>query len=565
MRVTRGAALAFAGVLAVAGLTACSKSGGSGASSSGPKTTVLNIGMPNGSQTDNNNPFLGSSAGASLGYRFMIYEPLEMTNAVQPAKPGVPWLATAATWDNNYQKLTLTIRDGVKWSDGQPLTGADVAYTFQLMKDHAALNFNGLTLGDISASGNTVTMTFPSSQFVNQTKILSQFVVPQHLWSKMANPETDAVKNPVGSGPYVLKSFNAQTVVLDEVKSGYWQKLPQVKELRYTSYTDNDSQTTALANGSAEWSFVFIPNPKQVYQSVDPAHNQLWFPPTLGIHGLWFNTTKAPFNNATLRKAIGMVINRDDIFTQGEAGYFYPQVTNVTGIPTPAGTSFISSKYASQNVSVDVAGAKALLTGAGYTFAGNTLKDPSGKTVTFTLSDPSGWSDYQTDLEIIKDNVAQIGITAKIDKANQDAWFKNVDTGNFDAVLHWTNGGATPYDLYENVMDGAILKPIGATGAAGNYGRYSNPAATAALAQYATAADDATRTAALSTLEDIFVSQEPMVPLMAANDGGEFNTAHWVGWPSDANPYAPAQPTVLNSLDVVMHLTGENPAPGEPE
>ena len=67
----------------------------------GSGTTVLNIGMPNGPQTENSNPFLGSSAGASLGYRCMIYEPLVMTNPVKPADPGKPWLATKWTWSND--------------------------------------------------------------------------------------------------------------------------------------------------------------------------------------------------------------------------------------------------------------------------------------------------------------------------------------------------------------------------------------------------------------------------------------------------------------------------------
>jgi peptide/nickel transport system substrate-binding protein len=554
MRFTRSAAIALVGVVAAAGLAACG-SGGKSATKSG--ATVLNVGMPNGPQTNNSNPFVGSSAGASLGYRFMIYEPLVMTNQIRPADPGKAWLATKWEWSNNYKALALTIRDGVKWSDGQALTADDVAYTFQLLKSNAALNTNAVPYGDVTSSGNTVNLTFPSSQFVNQTKVLSQFIVPKHIWQNIKDPATDTNQNPIGSGPYTLKTFTPQTITLTERTSGYWQPLPKVKEIRYTSYNDNNAQTTALANGSCEWSFVFISNYKAVYTSKDPEHNQLWFPPTLGAHGLWFNTQKAPWNNATLRRAVSMVINRDDIFNQGEAGYFYPKITSVTGIPTPAGDSFISPDYKSQNQSVDVAGAKTLLTGAGFSFAGDTLKDPSGKPVTITLSDPAGWSDYQTDLEIIKDNLSQIGITAKIDKANQDAWFKNVDTGNFEGVLHWTNAGATPYDMYENIMDGALYKPIGTAGVGGNYGRFQNADATAALQQYANAADDATRTTALNTLQKIMVEQMPMVPLMAPNAGGEYSTKNWTGWPDDANPYAPAQPTQLNALDVVMHL---NPA-----
>ena len=66
-------------------------------------------------------------------------------------------------------------------------------------------------------------------------------------------------KNPIGTGPYTLKSFTPQTTTLS-VARPYWQDLPKVKELRYTSYNDNNAQTTALANGASEWSFVFIPN-----------------------------------------------------------------------------------------------------------------------------------------------------------------------------------------------------------------------------------------------------------------------------------------------------------------
>jgi peptide/nickel transport system substrate-binding protein len=562
MHIKRAVATTIAGALAVAGIAACDSGSAktkqptnSASSNTSVKPSgVLKVGMPNGPQTNNNNPFLGSSAGASLGYRYMIYEPLVMMNPIRPADAGKPWLATKWDWSNNFQKLVLTVHDGVKWSDGQPMTADDVAYTFQLMKDHDALNGNAIPFDTIASSGNQVTLTFKSSQFVNQTKVLTSIIVPKHIWSTMKDPTTDVDANPVGTGPYTVKSFTPQTVTLD-VRDSYWQALPKIAELQYTSYNDNDSETTALANGEAEWGFVFIPNVKAVYQAKDPAHNQIWFPPNLGAHGLWINTTKAPFDDPILRQAMNMVINRDDVFNQGEAGYFYPEITNITGIPTPAGDSFISAKYKSQTVKVDVAGAKKLLTDNGYTFDGTTLKDKTGKAVTLTVADPAGWSDYITDLTIIADNLKAIGITATVNKENQDAWFKDVDTGNFGAVMHWTNGGATPYDLYENIMDGAILKPIGTGGVLGNYGRFKNDDATKALNDYATASDDATRKAALAKIEDIFVQQMPVLLTSASNVGAEFSTKNWVGWPSDSDAYAPPQPTQINALDVVLHLS----------
>ena len=558
MRTTRPIALALASMLALVGLAACGDSPNANKNKA-PTVTVLNIGMPNGPQTENHNPFLTTSSAKSLGYTYQIYEPLMMWNPVKPADPMKPWLATKAEWSSDYTSVKVTIRDGVKWSDGQPLTAEDVAFTYNLVKDNDALNDQGTPYKDVSLSGNVVTLTFDSPQFVNQHKVLFRVpIVPKHIWEKVSDPATEINKNPVGSGPYTLKSFTPQTTTLAVRTSGYWQDLPQVKELRYTSYTDNNAQTTALANGECEWSFVFIPNYKTVFVDKDPANHKVWAPPVLGIHGLYINTTKKPFDNAALRKAMDMVINREDIFVQAEAGYFHPLVKSVTGLPSPAGDSFVAGEFKGKEHTVDVEGAKKLLADAGFKLEGNTLKDPTGKPVKLTLTDPAGWSDYQTSLEIVKDNLSKIGIAATVEKANQDAWFKNVEAGNFDATFRWTEGGATPYDIYRTIMDGAQLKAIGTASPAGNFGRFNNPRATAALRAYAAATTDADRTAAMATLQRVFVDQMPMIPVGADQVGGAYSTKNWVGWPDDSNPYGAMQPTQPNALDVVLHLKPAN-------
>jgi len=555
VRARRVLTLAIAGVIATTGLAACGGSGSDNSASKTPTSTVLNVGMPNGPQTENNNPFVTTSAAASLGYRWQLYEPLTMWNPVKPAEKAKPWLATKVAWTPDYKSVTATIRTDATWSDGQKLTADDVAFTFNMIKGNSALNINATPFGTITTSGNDVTITFASPQFVNQNKILGETaIVPKHIWSTIADPATDPVKNPIGSGPYTLKTFTPQTITLSVRTSGYWQPLPQVKELRYTSYTDNNAQTTALATGASEWSFVFIPNYKAVFIAKDPKNYKVWAPPVLAIHALFINTTKAPFDNPKLRQAMSMVINRDDIFTQAEAAYFHPLVSSVTGIPTPAGDAYIAPEYKGQSQSVDVEGAKKLLTDNGFTYSGTTLKDSKGKAVTLTLTDPAGWSDYQTGLEIVKDNLSQIGITAKVDKANQDAWTKNVEAGQFDAAFHWTNSGATPYDIYQTIMDGALLKPIGKPSPQGNYGRYNNPEATKALADYANATDEATRTTAMNSLQKIFVDQMPAIPIGADNVGAAYSQKNWTGWPSDANPYSALQPTKPYAEDVVLHL-----------
>ncbi|GAA2895439.1 peptide ABC transporter substrate-binding protein [Actinoplanes cyaneus] len=553
-------AVALAGVLATGGLSACGDSPNANKDASNSKSAdFLSIGMPNGTVTESNNPFLGTSAGASLGYRWTIYEPLGMWNNVKPSDPAKPWLASDIKWATDYKQLDVTIRDNATWSDGQKLTAEDVAYTFNLIKSNEALNIFALPIDQVTVAGSKVTVTFKSSQFTAWHKIISQIpIVPKHIWEKIADPAKDPIKEPVGSGPYTLKTFSQQGIVLERRESGYWQDKPAVKELRYTSYTDNNAQTTALASGQSEWSFVFIPNYQQTFVAKDPEHFKVWAPGVLGIHGLYINTTQAPFDDPKLRQAMNKVINRTDIFNQAEAGYFHPELKSVTGLPQGAGDAFVTEAFKGQTLAVDVEGAKKILTDAGYKLDGTTLKDKSGKPVTIKLSDPAPWSDYQTTLEIIKSNLAEIGIAATVEKPNQNVWDQNVQKGDFGGVMRWTNGGSTPFDIYQTVMDGDLLKPVGELAQQGNFGRFKSPEATAALKAYANATNDADRTTALATIQKIFVDQAPMLPVGSDNVGGAYSTKNWIGWPSDADPYGPMQPTQSGALDVIMHLKPAN-------
>ncbi|MDB1089273.1 ABC transporter substrate-binding protein [Streptomyces sp. ACA25] len=545
-------AAAAAALLALSLLAACSAAGPEGPAGAGGGTGVLHVGMPNGPLADNSNPFLDTSAGASLGYRSMIYEPLAMVNSVRPELDDQPWLAEEWEWSEDFRTLTLTIRNGPEWSDGEEFSAADVAYTFQLIRDTDAFNGHAIPFEEVVQDGNSVRITFGEPQFVNQNRILETYIVPEHIWSAIDTPETWDNKEPVGTGPYELKTFTPQTVTLTR-RDSYWKGLPEVEELRYTSYNDNNAQTTALAKGETEWSFVFMPDYEKVYVDKDPDHHHLWFPSGLGIHGLWLNTERAPFDDPALRRAISHVIDRKAIHEQAHAG-LYPQIENPTGLPMPAGEGFLAPEFDGEEHTVDVAAALQELEGAGYDLTDGVLTDPAGEPVTMTLTDPAGWSDYLTALSIIEDDLGEIGIEARVQTQTVDSWRNAVDTGDFDATLHWTDTGATPYDMYQHVMNGALYRPLGES-AGGNYGRFRSEGADEALTAYAEAVDDDTRTEALHALQRIFVEEVPVVPTVAGPIGAQYNTRNWVGWPDEDDPYGPPQPTQRNSLDIVLRLT----------
>ena len=98
------------------------------------------------------------------------------------------------------------MRDNVKWSDGSTMTADDVAYSFQIMKDNKGVNYYALPITRRVDQRQPVTVKFDGSQYVNRTKILSTQVINKKQWSAMADPSKDTVANPIGTGPYTIKS-----------------------------------------------------------------------------------------------------------------------------------------------------------------------------------------------------------------------------------------------------------------------------------------------------------------------------------------------------------------------
>lgn len=545
-------------VVTAIALSGCTGTDANEVSSAAPGATpgaALTIAKPDGAiTTESNNPWVSDASAMRLGYINAILEPLGIVNLINPSDPVRPWLASSIEWSGDYKSVTLTAREGVTWNDGEPFTASDIAFTFQLFMDHPELDLAALGLTDVAEDGNTVTLSFATGMYAKQDKVLHKLIVPKHVWESVADPATEVNLEPVGTGPYVLSQFTTQNVELT-ARDDYWGGALSVPTLYYISYNDNTSLTTALANGDADWAQAFIPNVKSAYLDKDSEHNVYWPAAGLGVDAMFVNTTAKPFDDVAFRQAVNMVLDRKQHQAIAREGGV-PELTSITGLPTPAGDAYIIDDYAGQDYAVDVDGARSVLEDAGYTWSGDTLVDPDGQDVTFELTVPQGWSDYVTGISLIADEVKALGVTATVTTPDADSWWAAKSNGDFQAILHWTDTGATPYDLYSDMMDGRWLLPIGEA-ANYNFGRYDNPEATAALASYANAADDATRDKAMAEIQKIFVEQVPAMPIGTRPFIGEFNTRNYVGWPGEDDPYTNPDPTQPSA---VLILTSLKPA-----
>lgn len=515
---------------------------------------VLTIGMPNGPQKENNNPIGPNSSALSLGYAFAVYESLMQVNEIKPTDPPTPWLAQSVEWNADSTQAVITARDGVKWSDGTPFTAEDIAFSLGIRKDHDEINadFPG-QYKDITVDGNKVTVSFTDGQFVNQAKLYKLLILPKHIWESQ-DPVNWSDPKMVGTGPFVLKSFTAQSVTLTP-NASYWGTKPLVGQLRYDTFNDNAGLTTALTTGEAQWGWTFIPDYENVFIAQDKDHFNQVAGGGFGVDVLFLNNERAPFDNVAFRKALNLVVDRADISTT--AGYgVWPQIKSVTGLPQPSGDAFIAPDYQGKELTVDLDAAKQVLTDAGYTWdASNKLLDPSGKKVSFTLTNPAGWTDYIDALNIVKEGAASLGAEAKVETPPVDTWQnQQINMGDFDASLHWTDGGSTPWNMYSNIMDGSSYVKVGES-ANWNFGRYKNDEVTKALADFKSGTSDADRQAALDIVQKHFVEDVPGLVIWSRPAVAQYSTKNYTGFPTDEDPYANPQPTGPQAALILSKLT----------
>jgi peptide/nickel transport system substrate-binding protein len=503
------------------------------------------------------NPFVATQAIFGMGADGLIYEPLLQFDIAAPPKY-YPWLATSYQWSNGGKTVSFTIRQGVKFNNGTPMTPADVAFTYNLVKSNKAINLAGLAISSVSTSGNTVTLTFPTAQYTNLQSIAGVPILPRSIWSKVGNPATYADANPVGTGPYMLKTFTPQGFTL--AKNPHFWALAKVKvpNVYFPVYTSNTGALSALFSEQIDWTGNFIPGLQKDFVAKAPAYHHYWEAPG-STNAFIPNLNKWPTNQLAVRKAISLALNRTVLAAEGEAGLENP-VLNASGITLPTYSSW-SGPVASDTVSPtsNAASAQSVLKAAGYTKGSSGFFQKGGKTVSVTLISPSAYTDYAEVGSIAAQELKNAGIDATFQGISVNAWNADMADGNFTLAEHWSNGGVTPYNLYDNWLDSALDNGTAATG---DYEGLKNPSIDAALARLAGASTVAAQTAALAPIAKFVEANLPVIPITTASDWFEYNSRHWVGWPTQSNPYESGQPSGSNNNAgtgtdevVILHLS----------
>jgi peptide/nickel transport system substrate-binding protein len=507
--------------------------------------------------TRNFNPFDATSVARTMTTpEWLTYDPLLQLDTLEA---GVihPWLATSYKWSNGGRTLTFDIRKGVKFSDGSPLTAADVAFTFNLINSNPAANIPGdppLASPAKATNPTTVVLKYKQAQYSNLKAIGGTTpIVPEHIWKSIKSPATATISSPVGSGPFVLKSFTTGLITFSR-NPHYWDGTPPETEVRIPSYNSNSTASIALSDGLLTWAGNDIPNINKAFIDKNPSTNHDFFAPGNTVT-LMFNVAKGgALATAKVRRAISAGIDRAQLASEGESGYEKP-ATSSSGLILPNQAKYLT-KSDTKDISTSSNPSKlaSILTSDGYKkVTGEWQKN--GKPISFAIEDPVSYSDYYADAQLISNELKADGIDASVDGVSATTWYADIGSGNFTTVIHWGNGGQTPYTQYQQWFTYGESAPIGKT-ATQDLGRYKTASAMAALQRYATTTPGHTSaiSADVHSLANIMSNEVPDVPLLYGADWDEYSTANFTGWPTAANPYMDPSPSGPWASYILMHL-----------
>lgn len=497
----------------------------------------------------------------------LIYEPLLVWNEVDGS--GTPWLASDFAWSEDLMTLTATLREGVQWTDGEAFTADDVVFTLELIKNFPELDRASLwTFLDSVEAVDDYTVNFNMSRVYTlaDTLLGEVEVVPEHIWSAIEDPVTFTNEDPVATGPFsIVCTFEDQVFELC-ANPNYWGEGPFVERLRYPAFPGNEQSSLAMVNGEVDWAGHFIPDIESTYVAADPEHHKFFFWPGGGTVQLYMNTTKAPFSDLEFRKAISQAIDYSSVVEIGMYGYTIP--ANATGLG-PRYDSWVDQaaldKAAEMGLGVySPETAAATLDAAGYADAnGDGWRDNlDGSDLTFNIQAVNGWTDWVTSIQIIVQNLQEIGLNAQVATPEFGDWMNNLQLGTYDISISWSSSGRTPWNFYRGIMQSSL---IGADGRANaeTWSRWVSPESDVLIDAFVATADEAEQKDIINQLQMFFVENVVAVPLFPGPAWYEWNDARFTGFPTAEDYYTQGSPWDRDSNSRLLIATRIRPVGGQ--
>jgi ABC-type transport system substrate-binding protein len=437
------------------------------------------------------NPNLRADDGANR-VSAMIYQQLVTADFVHGTGEVFPALAESWTVSPDAKTFTFKLAEGATWHDGQPVTAEDVEWTFNKIKDEEGASIRWVADIAETTVEDPQTITFelkkPNAAFLpGLGRPESPWILPKHVFENGDWNENPANQKPIGSGPFKFDSWERGSFVKVVANEDFYLGRPPVDAI-VTRYLALPALLTAFEAGEIQYSYDLFPGSELKRMEQDPRFNIKFYFPSLPM---WagFNMSEKPFDDARVRKAIAMAIDREGISERAYAG-FAP--ANFTTMPTSWATDdSVAFKY-------DTAEAEQLLDQAGYE------KDANGRRMTVTLSYAAVMG-QDSSSTLIKDQLSKIGVEVQLDSMDWPTFSSKVyEQRNFHMTLGGGYAGPDPDAFGDFVAEGGAINVMG----------YDNPKVNQAFVAGRGVVDQAERMPSYETIQQELLRDVPRFNLV---------------------------------------------------
>ncbi len=456
-----GLAAVFALGIATAGIAALAAAPAATASSAGSSGSTLRVEADTSYSTFN--PFLAYFNG-DLNIIGNIYPTLTTIN--QQGQPA-PYLATKWSVSANKLTWTFTIRSGLKWSDGKPITAADAAWTFNLiMHNSVAATANGALVANFATvtAPNATTLVITTKQpeanmLYVSNPITGIPIVPEHIWAKQV-AHLSTFKNQtmpvVGYGPWTLTGYVPNQYATLTANSSFFMGAPKFHTLIVQYFSDSDAAVAALKSGQLDeiddltaTQFEALKGDKDIdlYPSVSNTWTAIELNPGARTQsGKKFGNGSSALLDPVVRQAIEMAINKQELVTKVWDGL----AVAGSGYMPPAYPQWVWTPPASESLGYDPAKANQLLTKAGFKMGpGGVRIDPkTHKPLVLRLGIHS---DEASDAEMapyLQEWLKAIGIQVDVQSMSFNQLNTDLPEGDWDMLSDsWSTGPDPTYLL----------------------------------------------------------------------------------------------------------------------
>ncbi|WP_416898583.1 MAG: ABC transporter substrate-binding protein [Minwuia sp.] len=371
-----------------------------------------------------------------------------------------PYLAESWSWSEDGLVMTVKLRAGAKFHDGEPITSEDVKFSIQTVKEnHPFKTMFGavetVETPDELTAVIKLTQPHPALELAMSSALLP--IIPEHVYSKLGEGET--AKNhpmnatPVGSGPFKFKEYKqGEYIILEKNEDYFLPGKPYLDRIVYKIVRDSSQRVITMEQGEADfYTEVESINIRRLEEAENLVVTDTGGEAIGPITWLAFNTKKAPFDNVKVRQAIAYAVDRNFIIKALQRGVSKP----ATGPIAP------SSPFYSENVEtydVDLDKANALLDEAGLAAGDGGIRFAA--TIDYLPALPEQQKNIA---EYLKPQLKKIGIDLTVRNAPDfPTWAKRVSSWDFDMtmdlVFNWGDPVIGVHRTYicDNIVQGVI-------------------------------------------------------------------------------------------------------------